>query len=181
IRSFKTRSIDDLSQFWAKNQGSYNIVIFISHGCDNGFCYGINKECFELNEFVETLNIEGVSEKLIISLACNTGSEKFGNELIKHNFCNTFIGSDSQIHGAIASLFCQTFIANYIFEEKNIDLALEKGNCAIPGKDKFVLFRKNKNTKSATSLLSNTSPTNNNHITSSIYVTPSVASTPLLE
>src|SRR5690606_25257061 len=81
-----------------------------------------------------------IDPKLMISLSCSTGSINFGEELSKNKFCQGFIGPDNNIHSALASQFCQTFLANYLMDGTSIKTSFLKARKAIPGTSTFNLF-----------------------------------------
>lgn len=140
VKSFKTRSMDDLKDIWNEYGSISNIIIFISHGCTDGFNFGRKHICVTADQLKEIFKLEEEDNKLFISLSCQTGCGDFGSKISKSNFTKQFIGPDSNIHSALASQFCQTFLANYLMDGSNIIESFKKAKKAIPGTMSFNLF-----------------------------------------
>jgi len=141
VKYYKTRSLNGLKELWEEFGGLSKVIIFISHGCENGFTYGRNHKCSSAEELTELFKQDEEKEKkLFISLSCQTGSPEFGAKLSKSSFCREFIGPETNVHSALASQFCQTFLANYLMNGSDVTESFRKAKEAIPGTMTFNLF-----------------------------------------
>jgi len=140
VKYYKTRSIDDLKDIWNEYGKTFSIIIFISHGCTEGFTFGLKHVCISAKELKSVFTLDEEQNKLFISLSCQTGCGDFGSAISNTKFCKEFIGPDSNIHSALASQFCQTFLANYLMDGSNIIESFKKAKKAIPGTMSFNLF-----------------------------------------
>lgn len=140
VELFKTRSVEDLGEYWNECNSIFNIVIFISHGCSDGLLHGINKKCLSSAAFIEIFKNCEASSKLFISLSCQTGGE-FGKTISTTEFCEVFIGPKDDVHGALASQFCQSFLVNYLMNGANVIESFKKAKLATPGTSSFTIWK----------------------------------------
>ncbi len=143
VKYYKTRSLEGLKELWDEFGEVSKVIIFISHGCADGFTFGRSHKCSTAEELIDIFNQDERKEKkLFISLSCQTGSKDFGVKLSNSSFCQEFIGPAQKVHSALASQFCQTFLANYFMNGSNVVDSFKKAKDAIPGTITFNLFIK---------------------------------------
>ncbi|MBB3232850.1 hypothetical protein [Halomonas stenophila] len=143
LRHVRVRSLAELQTIWRQNHGAYTHVVFIGHGSQDGIMFGVDKwiSAKKLNE--EVIRIWGGSRKVIISLCCKTGYKSFGGEVSSFPQCSYFIGPYHSVHGAIASQFCQTFLAHHLLEGKTVVVAFKKARESVVGSASFRLWESN--------------------------------------
>jgi hypothetical protein len=135
------RSVSELVKWWAGNHKAHSHVVLIGHGRRDGLRFGVDgwKTAAELGSQLAT---EPRHRKAIISLSCETGYAAFGQVLSRQPLCRDFIGPFGAVHGAIASQFCQTFLANHFLEGQTTAVAFRRARLAVPGGRSFRLWRK---------------------------------------
>ncbi len=145
VRYYKTRTKEGLLDLWEEFGKTSKVIIFIGHGCPEGYIFGRkHKRQFSSQELIDLISsIDGNEKKIIISLSCQTGNVDFGTEVSKSKHCEAFIGPESLIHSAVASQFCQTFLLHYFMNGESIGDAYRKAKEAVPVKfvGDFNLFK----------------------------------------
>ncbi len=141
IKFYKVRSLPEVSNIWQREHGAVSHVIIISHG-DRSSLKFANGGLVNIRDFSEQLNIEGVTSKAIISLACRTGHKSFGGLISAYDFCEMFIGPFHSVHGAIASQFVQTFLTLHLLEGETFHVAFKHARNCVAGGTSFRLWKK---------------------------------------
>lgn len=142
IRRIKIRTLEELKRYWQRENPVYSHVIIIGHGCKTGIKFGdqwVNADEFQK----QVLRIWGGDKKTIISLCCKTGYKTFGGKISSFAQCRHFIGPFHSVHGAVASQFCQTFLAYHLLEGKTTKVAFNKARMYVPGSTSFRLWGNN--------------------------------------
>lgn len=136
IHSIRFRSLVELGIFWRKNQAAYTHVIWIGHGKESALKFGVDG-WVDANRLAQELDVEGANSKTFISLCCKTGYKNFGSALSKTRICGTFLGPFQSVEGAVASQFCQTFLAGHLLDGKTIGVAFRHARNSVPGSTSF--------------------------------------------
>jgi hypothetical protein len=105
ILFWSIRSLDELKEFWCKNN-NFNMIrhiIPIGHGKEDSIKFG--KNWIKPEDINGALNVDGISPKQFISLCCETGRKDFGKIFSELPICESFIAPFQNIHGSIASQF----------------------------------------------------------------------------
>jgi hypothetical protein len=139
IRQIRVRSAGELVKFWQKEQHAYSHVIWIGHGSENGIKFAVDG-WKTANEMVELLKVRGAPRKIYISLCCKTGYKSYGATMSKATICERFIGPFHSVQGAVASQFCQTFLASHFLEGRTIGVAFNHARSSVPGSSSFRLW-----------------------------------------
>lgn len=108
VRVFKVRSKEELNTIWQMEQITYSHVVICGHGTKDALKFGVDG-LVNIDDFIAALRVHGAPSKTFISLCCSTGYKSFGGNLSRKAICNAFIAPMQEVHGAIASQFCQRF------------------------------------------------------------------------
>lgn len=139
IRQIRVRSTGELVKFWQRDQSAYSHVIWIGHGSKNGIKFAVDG-WKTANEMADLLRVHGAPKKLYISLCCKTGFKAYGGVMSKAAICSKFLGPFHSIQGAVASQFCQTFLASHLLEGKTVGVAFNHARSSVPGSSSFRLW-----------------------------------------
>ena len=82
-----------------------------------------------------------LTAKNFISLCCNTDYKSFGGEMSRKAICNSFVAPFREVHGAVASQFCQTYLAHHLLEGVRPSVAFARARLAVPGGTSFRLWQ----------------------------------------
>jgi len=115
IRQIRVRSMEELVQFWRREQRAYSHVIWIGHGSENGAMFAVDG-WKTAEELCQQLRVHGAPRKTYISLCCKTGYKSFGGTMSNAAICRQFLGPFHSVEGAVASQFGQTFLTNHLLE-----------------------------------------------------------------
>lgn len=143
IRHIKLRSLAELKTIWRQDQEAYSHIVFIGHGKPDGIKFGVDGWVSAETLNTEVIRVWGGSKKTIISLCCKTGYKSFGGAVSSFPQCNYFLGHYHSVHGAVASQFCQTFLAYHLLEGKTVVVAFKKARETVPGSTSFRLWVNN--------------------------------------
>ncbi|MCA8094504.1 hypothetical protein LGM65_27120 [Burkholderia anthina] len=141
IRSVKVRSKTELAMFWKVNEAAYSHVILVGHGDKNLLGFAVDGDA-KVADFASLLKKRGAKPKLFISLACKTGYKSFGGVFSNETICKDFIAPFQSVHSAIASQFCQTFLASHFIDGKSTKVAFNHAKKSVPGGVRFRLWHK---------------------------------------
>jgi hypothetical protein len=139
IRQIRVRSTGELVKFWQREQSAYSHVIWIGHGSENGIKFAVDG-WKTAGETAELLRVHGAPKKLYISLCCKTGYKSYGGTMSKATICSKFLGPFHSVQGAVASQFCQTFLASHLLEGKTVGVAFNHARSSVPGSSSFRLW-----------------------------------------
>lgn len=143
IRSVRIRSVEELRTFWAAHQAVYSHVIWVGHGRETGLKFGVDG-WVDAETLGQVLRIHGAPRKVYISLSCNSGYKSFGAALSKTAICSDFVGPFQSVEGAVASQFCQTFLALHLLQGRTTGVAFNNARQSVPGGVSFRLWRAGK-------------------------------------
>ena len=143
LRHVRVRSVPELKTIWNQNQAAYTHVVIIGHGSPKGIKFGVDGwvSAKRLNQ--EVVRVWGGSKKTIISLCCKTGYKSFCGSVSSYAQCSYFIGPYHSVHGAVASQFCQTFLAHHFLEGKTVVVAFKRSRDSVAGSASFRLWASN--------------------------------------
>jgi hypothetical protein len=143
VRLLEVRTLAELEHCWTKDHAVYRHVVFVGHGSQNGIHFGTEGER-SAAQIVQTLTTDNVAPKIFISLCCQTGFAAFGKAFSKAPFCEAIVAPYHSIHGAVASQFCQTFLAFHLLDGRTTSVAFNQSSEAIPGGKSLRLWQNGK-------------------------------------
>ena len=139
LRSIKVRGLEELTKFWKVNHAAYSHVILIAHGDKDRMTFAAD-ESVTVKEMQSAFeNVDG-TRKTFISLSCRTGHEAFGSRFSQSSVCKEFIGPLDDVHGALASQFCQLFFTAHLLEGRTVKSAISGARKATVGAKGFRLW-----------------------------------------
>jgi hypothetical protein len=141
VLSVRIRSLAELRTFWLENQAAYTHVIWIGHGSETALRFGVDG-MVGVESLTAALRIHGAPKKIYISLVCEAGRKGFGSVVSGTTICRYFIGPFGAVEGAIASQFCQTFLASHLLNGTSPGIAFKHARRAVPGGTSFRLWLK---------------------------------------
>lgn len=141
LKSFKVRSLAELTAICQENHRLISHIIIIGHGDASGLKFGVGG-FINVHEFSTELQQIGMSPKNIISLACQTGYKSFGGLLSGFTFCDHFIGPFQSVHGSVASQFVQTLFTLHFLDGLTLHVAFKKSRKLLTGSTSFRLWKK---------------------------------------
>ena len=140
VRSYKIRSLNELSIIWQKEKDIYSHIVLIGHGRKDGILF-MNQEIIHPDQFSDHLTNSN-TQKIFISLCCQTGYQNMGGNFSKIiDVYSHFIAPFHSIHGAAASQFVQTFLAFHILKGNTVKTAFNNAYKTPDGKT-FRLWEK---------------------------------------
>lgn len=143
IRQERVRSVAELETLWHREQAAYSHVVWIGHGSPSGMKFAVDDwtDAATLNS---KLRVYGAPKKTYISLCCQHGYKSYGGKVSRSAICQYFIGPFHSVPGAVASQFCQTFLASHFLEGRTAGVAFNHARSAAPGKASFRLWNSGK-------------------------------------
>ena len=133
VRSYKIRSLNELSIIWQKEKDIYSHIVLIGHGRKDGIVF-VNQEIIYPDKFSDHLTNSN-TQKIFISLCCQTGYQDMGGKFSKIiDVCSHFIAPFHSIHGAAASQFIQTFLAFHLLKGRTVKTAFNNAYRTPDGK-----------------------------------------------
>jgi hypothetical protein len=140
VRFAKIRSLRELSLIWRRDHGAFSHVIVIGHGNGTGMKLAVDDWC-TASQICDVLDVEGVSPKFFINLACQAGYAAFGKEFSEMYACAAFLGAYHSVHGAIASQFVQSFLVFHLLQGETPKVAFRHARDRVPGSTSFRFWR----------------------------------------
>ncbi|MCH7269559.1 hypothetical protein MMZ06_06955 [Burkholderia gladioli] len=139
VRHYKVRSLAELRYIWLREQVLYSHVILVGHGTANSLLFRTDGEVLP-GKLAEMTYVRPASKKTFISLCCKTGYQSFGGIFSKATICEHFIAPFHSVHGAVASQFCQSFLAYHFLDGETVGVAFRHARQATPGGASFRLW-----------------------------------------
>jgi hypothetical protein len=135
------RSLAELSRWWAANHRAFSHIVIIGHGQSNGIRFAVD-DWVGAQSLGAHLPCPATQRKVLLSLCCHTGYAEFGQTASQEDMCSAFVGPFHSVHGAIASQFCQTFLAYQLLEGETPAVAFRHARNAVPGSTSFRFWQK---------------------------------------
>lgn len=139
VKSYKVRSLNELQFVWNKEQAVCSHVILIGHGAPDSLMFRVGGNVSP-QQFDTATRIWGAPKKTFLSLCCKTGYQGFGGVFSKAAICEHFIAPFHSVHGAVASQFCQSFLAYHFLDGETVGVAFRHAREATPGGTSFRLW-----------------------------------------
>lgn len=137
----EVRSRTELGQFWATDHATYSHLVLIGHGRQDALLFG-HDDWATAPTLAQTLRRSDVTPKVIVSLCCKSGYAAFGQALSKAELCQAAVGAFHEVHGAVASQFCQTFLTYHLLQGETLSVAFRHARSGVPGATSFRLWIK---------------------------------------
>lgn len=140
VKRQQLRSPHELETYWKSNHGSFSHVVFVCHGGKDGVKFA-TEGWLGVDDLAPILDLDTARRKVFLSLGCNTGYKRFAGKFSKLHVCNAILAPFHDVHGAIGSQFCQTFLSHNLLRGRTTKVAFKKARLAVPGSTSFRLWR----------------------------------------
>jgi hypothetical protein len=155
IAYLRTRS--EFSWFWQRERNNISHLIITAHGRRDAirFIGGTQAPDFEdwmtgheLGEFVD--QPDALAPIHLLSLACRTGYAEFAGQVSSAASCRDCVGPLHDVHGAIATQFCQTLFVEHLLHGRTWPIAFRHARQSTPGVSTFRLWAEGRLREGAT-------------------------------
>jgi hypothetical protein len=137
----KVRALDEFGKWFEREGDIYTHVILVGHGSPTSISFGMTGDA-SVENFRQQIEPHISSPKYFISLCCKTGYATFGREFSRlAHVCRGIVAPFHSVHGAIASQFCQTILADHLLEGYSFGVAFDHARDAVPSVDIFRLWQ----------------------------------------
>ena len=136
----EVRSIEELSRFWANDHAAHSHMLLIGHGRKDGIRFGV-EDWIGADRLVEVLGGPNPEPKVYLSLCCQHGYASFARVFSRAKICEAFIAPFHDVHGAVASQFCQTYLSYHLLEGETVGVAYKHAREAVPGGSIFRMWK----------------------------------------
>lgn len=140
VRHYKVRSVHELRYIWQRDQILFSHIVLIGHGDVDAVIFHVDGRVSP-HLLDQATQFRGALQKTFISLCCKTGYRSFGGVFSEATICEHFIAPFHSVHGAIASQFCQSFLAYHLLEGQTVGVAFRHAREATPGSTSFRLWK----------------------------------------
>lgn len=140
LRVHYVRSRDELEHYWSKEHALYSHVILVGHGRRDGVKFGLTG-WLDAQALAGSFSPQGCSPKNFVCLCCETGYADFSQTLSLEYVCSSVIAPFHDVHGAIASQFCQSLLTYHLLEGETISVAYRHARSGVPGGSIFRLWQ----------------------------------------
>lgn len=141
VRIIKIRSIDELEWFWNKENQAYRYVILIGHGRKDALKFAVN-DWVGTEDIFALLDDKTSTEKIFVSLCCESGYRDFAGKLSRLDYCEHFIAPLHELNGAVASQYCQSFLNQHLLHGHTVPVAHDKAVESLFNSNLFRVWRK---------------------------------------
>ncbi len=143
VAHVRVRAIGELGSWWRINHAAYSHVVLIGHGSPTSIKFGYGGDRTP-DDFERRVFTEVSSDKVFISLSCETGKATFAKKFSRIETCGHLIAPFHSIHGAVASQFFQTFMSLQLLCGKSTKVAFNNASDTVPGTGIFRLWKDGK-------------------------------------
>lgn len=142
------RTESELRNYWQANHGIASHLVVLAHGRPDGmrFVGGGKQNNYEQwmsgSEFADVLNLRGSTRPVhVLSLSCSTGYAAFARTVSSAESCRDCAGPFHDVHGAVASQFCQTLFVEHFLHGRLWKTAFHRARVSGPGSATFRLWQ----------------------------------------
>ena len=141
VRLLEVRTSQEIECYMNSDGAAYTHVILVGHGRSNALKLAFG-EWLDVSDFVKMMSTGG-KDRVIISLACDTGKTTFGKTMSGNTNVKEFVAPKGAVHGASASLFVQQLLSLHLLEGREFETATRNASTGVPGGG-FVHWRNGK-------------------------------------
>jgi len=133
VKAVSLRTWAELQAVWKAESDITTHVVLVSHGSTDGvsFVDAKPKGGRELAAGLLALSPD-TNSKIFLSLACQSGRATFLKELSSSALASHCLGPHQNVHGAVASQFCQTFLSALLLEGRTVSFAHKRAAAGAP-------------------------------------------------
>lgn len=141
VLSKHVRSLHEVEVIWNNVGRLYTHVVVVGHGTQDGIRFGLD-DLESATDIAKVFDESDTDVSTFVSLCCATGYARFAKNLSKSKSCKNVIAPFHNVHGAVASQFCQTFFSYHLLEGETQKVAFNHSRAAVPGSTSFRLWQK---------------------------------------
>jgi len=140
VLSQHVRSLHEVEVIWNDVGRLYTHFVIMGHGSEHGIRFGLD-DLESASDIAEVFDKSDTDVSSFVSLCCETGYAGFGKNLSRSQSCKNVIAPFHNVHGAVASQFCQTFFSHHLLEGKTQKVAFKHSRDTVPGSTSFRLWQ----------------------------------------
>lgn len=131
VRSVEVRTLGELREFWLANHSLYEQIVLVGHGAASSILFGKGEATPDA--VASALTVANGNPKETISVCCQTGRAEFAKAFSSTGCCSDFIAPYDSIHGCLASLFVQNYLASRLLHGHTIGTAFNRSRRGLLG------------------------------------------------
>ncbi len=137
------RSLAELTMAWREKALVSSHVLLVGHGNGSAVHFAVDgwTVAGAIAAALDGAEVGAASPKLLISLCCRSGYQALSSPLCQYPAFHSVIAPFHSVHGAIASQFCQTYLAQEMVEGLTTKVAFNRASQAVAGKTIFRLWQ----------------------------------------
>jgi hypothetical protein len=137
------RSLAELQMVWQEKACVTSHVLLVGHGNGTAMQFAVDgwADARAIMAALEKAEVGPTAPKLLISLCCKSGYKAFSSPLSECSAFHSVVSPFHSVHGAIASQFCQTYLAQEMIEGVTTKVAFNRASQAVAGKTIFRLWQ----------------------------------------
>ena len=138
----EVRSLAELHHYQSLLNAAESHVILIGHGRKDAIQFGVDSwRCAgDVADALFPSPGTGTGTS-VLSLCCKTGYREFSQRLSRHKRCLQVIAPFTEVHGVVASQFCQTLFSQHLLEGKTPLVAFKKARAQVALGASFRIWR----------------------------------------
>jgi hypothetical protein len=145
LRVMELRTLAELDADWAEYHDATSHVVLIGHGSETSVSFvGDGPVTGDALGQRLSMTSPGSDPKTFISLACLTGRAGFAKAFSLTPICKDLIAPFQSVHGAVASQFCQSLLAEHLLDGVEMPYAHARAAEAVVGGHSFRRWRNGK-------------------------------------
>lgn len=142
VRAVSLRTLAELDEHWTSHHAGTSHVILVGHGSTDSVLF-VGDGPVTGSELAARLAslAPATPPKVFLSLACLTGHAAFAKPFSKSPVCRDLIAPFHSIHGAAASQFCQSLLAEHLLAGRELPYAHARAATSVVGGVSFRRWR----------------------------------------
>jgi len=140
VKLLQVRSIAELEAWLPQNMATFSHLVLVGHCDAKGIKFSVGGNVTP-TDFSNICGHNPTHKLTILSLACESGKASFAKQFSKLPFCEAFIAPFQDVHGVVASQFCQSFFAHSFLLGESLTIAHRHARQYTPGSTSFRLWR----------------------------------------
>lgn len=144
VRAVNIRTLEELHAHWSSYHGSTSHVVLVGHGSNTSLSFLAGAvPAKDLASGLLALAPQ-TPPKTWISLACLTGRAGFARPFSQSAICRDLVAPYTSVHGAAASQFCQSLLAEHLLDGYELPYAYRRAVKTASGGRSFRRWRDGK-------------------------------------
>jgi len=127
VRRAQIRTRAELETVWNANHGAVTHIVLVAHGRPDALHF-VDPEWVDGSALDTMLGGAAPQPKEFLSLACQTGRADFAKTFSRSSVCSSFIAPFQNVHGAVASQFCQMYFTARFLGGSSVKVAFRSAS-----------------------------------------------------